>query len=579
MGFANGPQAGWLIRAQATSAAGGRLAGWVDDQTIAGRQNERAKEAQIAKENPDDFPLQMAVALRNVPVNGTLTPPSQTHLHLDELSGQNERVGQAAANRLRGLIPRFSERPALHATILRYLSVWAVRLPERGEADLLSAEPRSIPSAPIKPAVNAPEALQAWEKACVAGEKMDPQNAFFPTMRAIGLFAQNRDEAAEAALLKAGRLTYFNDYTNDETRAMWHLMEQKNGGEPGAVPRLAQSVSLTFSHYALLRQLARVVTVRAMQAEIQGDVEKGFKLRHAVAHIGAVMRANGSGSVIGALVGEAVTEISYLRPGGIPASLSGNGWHEAIQTTYQAYLERTGHTDEAQFVAYENDARKQVAAIMKAAQSRPEEGGILLVYGRLTAVWAIGIALLSNALVVLLAGGAAALYRRFLSRYISGACLTHRILFGAGLVLVGGTGLFALGCYGGTLAAASLGCGLMDLISGVQNEFARTTAAFAVGAASVVGVLAPLFVWLAIRSRWTRVPVGYGIAHGLVRATLPVSAGLLVAYAGVAHWTLLEEGQLTLNQAFMVGGEGRYFAELTGKPWPGLLEEMKGTQK
>ncbi|MES2465212.1 MAG: hypothetical protein V4671_31990, partial [Armatimonadota bacterium] len=96
----------------------------------------------------------------------------------------------------------------------------------------------------------------------------------------------------------------------------------------------------------------------------------------------------------------------------------------------------------------------------------------------------------------------------------------------------------------------------------------------------MIWVLVPIFAgvafcaaWigsLAILARFRRVPVSVGIVRGVAGGALPVASVLLLAYAAVTVVTLRIERQGLAELAEMTRHEGRYYARLAGKPWPGL---------
>ena len=573
----------WLVRTQLRAAVGGRLTGWVDDQSAAGRQKERAFEARLAARYPDDFLVQMAVALRNVPPNSAAFPPSDHSLPLDAVSRQEARVGSLASSRLRELTKRFNNRPELYAAIVRNMARSEVGLNNRrGEQNALSADDKTLFS--TAPNLNAPRALSYWDAACTQGERLDPENAYFPAMRAIGFYAQHEDDRATDALERVGNAPSCNDYAGGETEAQWRLMALKLGdgqnAEPGAIPRLGEYAGLCYWHYSALRQLARVATAQAIQAEQRGDLAEGFRIRHAVARFGATLRASPNSGFISPRVGVAITATATLRPGGAPAIIESDEAErrEKCQAAYKAFLFRTGHGDEARFIDWENDARTQIDAIYRDAQNLPGNENDLRSFGQLCAAWAVGIGLLTNAFVITLAGGLAALYRRFAPRFAryknasphgKGVWIAFH---GVGLLLIG-AGLCALGRNGGALSASGFGFGLMDILSAFHNEIGLRCVLFGIGATSVGGALVPLVIFFAFRSRRRRVAVGVRVAHGLTRSTVPVTLGLLALYVGVAWWTMGKEANYTYQLQRVVQGEGPYFAERLNRPWPGAYRQ------
>lgn len=110
---------------------------------------------------------------------------------------------------LRGLFDRFGDRPSLCAHILRYSTLSGVSIRRREETLGVGAPPPPQPPPP-------PEVLAEFDRVAAQGERLDPDNAFFPMMRAVGYFAGKRDREAVQALLRASRKSRYDDYTNEE---------------------------------------------------------------------------------------------------------------------------------------------------------------------------------------------------------------------------------------------------------------------------------------------------------------------------------------------------------------------------
>jgi hypothetical protein len=104
------------------------------------------------------------------------------------------------------------------------------------------------------------------------------------------------------------------------------------------------------------------------------------------------------------------------------------------------------------------------------------------------------------------------------------------------------------------------------------------------GLPGLIWVLLPIFggvvffaAWLsslAILARCRRIPVSVGIVRGAAGSALTVAAIWLFAYAVVALVTLRAEQQGLAELAEMTRHEGRYYARLAGRPWPGLPAEQ-----
>jgi hypothetical protein len=123
-----------------------------------------------------------------------------------------------------------------------------------------------------------------------AGERLDPENAFFPLMRAIGLYSEAKDAEARAALQEAADCTDFADYTFVTAQALHGLMDET------VVPDLYQYrwfrlASATHAYTVELEALARKLAVAASKLEASGSPVQGLAMRRDLMAVGALMKA------------------------------------------------------------------------------------------------------------------------------------------------------------------------------------------------------------------------------------------------------------------------------------------------
>ena len=393
------PQSGWLVKTQVRMVSGVDSGGTHDFTPPA-----RAAQAErIAAQNPDDIGLQMAAQNWKTPRPADADP--------DE--GATERVQELGA-----LLPRYGSQPVLHAALLRSLSQTAVNLENRPEQDLLAPSSSTYKTTQTIKNANRPENLALWEASAKAGERLDPDNAFFPLMHAVGLFAARRDDAALDALIRASRKPRYEEYLADDTQGQWRLIEEAQG-EPGYIARLGVQAALRLPHFAPIRAVARLATVEAMRAEMAGDKERGFQIRMAVLRVGAKLRTNHA-TFIGTLVGGAIGPISWSRPGGAAPLpyISGLTKEQRDERTkenldrYCAYLKSIGHEKETREVRWEYAAFQQSRDMWEKAEARPDNVLQLQPAQRIILLWAAGVGVLSSALLVLIWGTISTLLTR-----------------------------------------------------------------------------------------------------------------------------------------------------------------------
>lgn len=340
------PQTRWLVRLQTLTLlhqyrpllpltwAGGSPAYY----TTSGANDRRLYHAAAAR-HPGDFELQYANALY---ANVVLDPMPQI------------------ISNLRVLTHRFPNNPVLLANLLRYESS-GIRS-NRPDDFLLLHEPvlKTIHYVP-----STPETLALYDRDAAAGEKADPDNAYFPLMRASGLFAARRDAEALAAVQRASVKPFWREYLTDDDEAQWRLHAEAFH-DPGAMPQASLAGGQILWQYGSLRGTARLVAYQAVRQEQAGHLQEGLALREALLRCGDLMRVQ-STTLIGSLVGIAIAAISETRPGGPfvkgDASLPPERKAQKRVDAYCAYAVKIGHPEAARRAREEEAARRRVMAL------------------------------------------------------------------------------------------------------------------------------------------------------------------------------------------------------------------------
>jgi hypothetical protein len=617
------PCTGWLVRQQARTLFFSSTSPW-----DTGRTDEKVlkRQREAAAARPADFPLQMALALRQ-----QRATPAETESGAGHLAALRQLESDHAGN------------PSLYAAILRELSFGAVKLDHR--MDQFELEPRNADrknrSAPVRPAD-----VTEWLRAAERGAEIDTDNAFFPLMRAAGLYAGHRDAEAVAEIKRAGTLSRYDDYVRDEAAGGWTLAE---AGQNDALPSLslvAISAATRLPHYAVLRACARLTAVQAVHRETEGDMEEGFAIRRALLRCGARMRTDSSW-LIGNMVGEAIAATAQARPGGAPARprmigaprLSGDERAALRVKEYEAYLAKIGHPEEIAQVRHEESARKEIhLTVSQGLDQGPSSLANLLT---VLALWAGGIALMGNTFWMVIFGAAATwLARR--GRIRNGEALPPAVTWGFGLsaVPIAAVAAGTLGeGFGGSAAPAVVAVTVLGSVTAAAlclrrgqesrpgqtdspvEPAASTASSVGLGAATMAFVLlaAGLLYWtgggmyayassvqammgfrsaeitsggagaalmrllatavttavpvltlgiLAIAGRVRRVPVSVGAVRGFARAALPLTMVLSLLYVATVAVTSGREEAARQAVRASVEHEGRACAAYTGRAWP-----------
>ena len=584
------PQTRWLVRLQTLPPS------------LAGGNYERQK-AQFVEAHPNDYPVQLA--------GKTTSYDTQTQVQY-----------------ARSLVTRFPESTSLRANILRHtLSNFHLY-----RAENFQLQGNSVPAQMIDPKYPPPTPVEiaAFDADAAAGEKLDPNNAYFPLLRMFGLFAAHRDTAALAALQRASTETTWREYYEDEVEGRWRINDGVYGGRE-AIASMAVSASVLFPHYQDLRGIARIVTYKAVLLEQAGHPEAGLALRQQMMHCGDLMREQCT-SIIGNLVGIAISGVARSRPGGSEIIYSRP--NESLEQRanrrldiYCAYVTRIGHPEAAQEARAEYAAATQARKVTDHVGQYPfgiSTSDLIRTVLALASGWLIFAAAVCLLALTLFAAALSRLpsvrERRplplpvslgILGGFMLGVALMANYMantpgqFRVEAALMIGAFFAAIGAFAAmprfrrpvrfalcaSLATLILGTGLVCLAAWQSQG--------AIGLASVMGgMLSPsgdpaagrhlslavqqvqeislvlffpvlLAIILSISARVRRVPVSVGLI-GSFRRTGSVLVPLLVLLYGVLTvFTVRQEARMNYGLQRSLHGEGQYVAQLTGEKWPG----------
>ena len=376
------PQTGWILRTQLRMIASTlpekalMLSLGIEPEKVGLSKEESARVkaltkqrlSQVAERFPDDERLQIAFVLAT----------SEHDLLPD---------------RLRDLLRRFPNSPMLHAAILRYDCLKRIHL-DRKERYLLSESP-----VPTKLLRSDPRHLVAFEGIAAKGERIDPDNAFFPMMRAVALFAAHRDEEALQALMRASRKSRWDDYALDEFEGIKRLWEDAFG-KPNGLQKISLSAFILPPHLSVMRAPAYIATYKAMELERSGRLSEGLEIRLALMRCGRLMREQRK-TTLARTVGTAIAHIAVNRPKGEPlpppprkAELA-EARGKQIQERFVSYLRQIGQAETAKWVQEELRAGRQLRQeLIDKVQRSPY-------LDELASAWAVDLMLLSVIAILL----------------------------------------------------------------------------------------------------------------------------------------------------------------------------------
>lgn len=533
------PQTRWIVRQQAATEF------LPHDLWETLRSADAEQKALL--EHPGDVGLQTAVAFR-------VPPPA----------GMPDSTGRV--QQLQKLILAFPNSSTLYAHLLRYMTTGQIHV-HRDEEYLLTGDTPP----PNKPTPPKPEQLAAFDHAAAEGERLEPDNAYFPFIRAVGLYAQHQDEAAIAAIERAAQKPHFEDHSREEATDADRLIA-KIYGTTSAVARGARYASLLFPHYASLRGATRMAIYSALTLEQQGHVEEGLRIRHNIMRLGELMRAQ-SHSAIGSLVGIALMETAISRPGGASPIKTPTSSSEAERarlrqeraTRYMTFLANNGHQADVTGVEQMLATGRETSRLLKKGIER--NGFNIWGVMRLGLCWAGSLLLLSNLIGLLVFGGAAWLASRI--RLKRGLGLA-RFLFATGILL--GTGYWQMHAMSQTNGSSVM---LVESLTATSSMLTRDTgpeqghmALWPLAMFLLLLVPIGTTLLLALASKVSKVPVASGVGRGLRGITIPLACAVVLLYNGVVVATVMEEKEVNQTLDRTIQQEGPYLAECVGEKWP-----------
>ena len=484
---------------------------------------DRGRVQATLKRHPDSFPMQMASAL---PFSSA-TRDSAAHLRM--------------------LIPRFPNSPSLYANLLRCESFPTIRL-NRPEIDTLDDEK---PQEHSWEHVATPAELARYDDEAATGERLDLDNAYFPFMRSVGLFAAHSNPEGLVALQSACQKPLWKEYYSDEVQGHQQLYQEAFGNK-SAINQAAFSAAICLPHYANLKHAAYFAVSQAIYEEKRGDIAHGIAIRQSLSHIGGLMRVQSS-SVIGITTGIAIAKIAELHNNKIDA----NATREA-RAEYAA-----GQT--ARHLLQLDESSDGTPNRVLALGPFGEPMGLLLAW------WTADICVLYNILWTLLLGWLAA-------RFASSRHLRENKPLPLSMQVVAVLIFLAVAAMSG-FAAWWQSDTLMDLkevigtLSSDNNQLFSDLREVYIALFSLYSFLAvPCLTLVVLTSVCLirRIPLAVGLVRGFRTATLPIACLLAVVYGGMVLGTARQERVVSHGLAQMrQQGVGPYYASLIGQPWPG----------
>ncbi len=426
-----------------------------------------------------------------------------------------------------------------------------------------------------------PHALQAFLDAAEQGAERDPENGYFPAMKAMGLFCNYNDAEALKVLHIAAQCKHWDDYSWAEAESRWRCMSRKPGAN--SLARTMVLASILFPHFARLRAVGRLADMIAAQKETSGKRLEGLQIRQDTLALGRNMRQH-SRSLIGGLVGISISNLAYSHPDKVLYAGLDNLAMQKLDTfqkntvrleVYRKFAVSLGHPEAAKAAENEVQAGYSYRSLSEstAANLHDPFGGqkmrdinrhwIVASLGLANGVWLLLLALTCAVLVGLRADKSAA------SSMTLGIFVTVAIIV-------------TLGAHWGVemtnidRALVKL-TNTMAMLSGnstssTESGFSqfRNSPAFVQGATLVGSLIAPLLVLCLAGA--ARLLSGKGSGYTVVRGTCGLAAVAAVCVTAFCYTAVQNTAQLEVEQHVrldrMLQHEGRYRAELLHVKYP-----------
>jgi hypothetical protein len=381
---------------------------WISNLDAQRTAREEPRLDLVASRYPDDYLLQVGRATAQATAGG-IVDANRPQSRRGSIFDRKER----ALARLGAVTRAFATTPGAYAHFARYLMSERVRIQRAELASLKSGKERDNPSPEtITPSAKTTK-IMVW--ALKSGERLDPENAFWPAMLATTYFAANQDGDALEALARASRKIKWEAYIYEEVLGQWRLYSAAYG-DHGATQQIGPLSLVGFPHLYEMRRMAEMARWRADRCAALGDLAAAARIRHNLAHLAINLRDNAAWA-FEALYGTdlfliACTDVdSNTIPGRIrtPADWEPHavGYHRLLLSLDREYEYRNMRSE----VQASCELRKRVDLARYDATYPGIPPGIPLM--PLFGNWMAGICLVQQAFGLLLAVAAAALWVRF----------------------------------------------------------------------------------------------------------------------------------------------------------------------
>jgi hypothetical protein len=474
------------------------------------------------------------------------------------------------AEQLRTVAAKFPDHPEILAATLRAESQAEVLVHRPEASQFLDNRPApKTGTVTVKQKVSDAAAVKRFIDQCLEGERVDPDNAYFPLLRAMAYTELRQDKDAFAALHVAASKKVWREYIPEEFLAN-RTVNRGVYGQAGLISEMAISAAILFPHYSSLRELSRVVATEAIRMEMKGSFAAGLSLRRDLFDVSEKVR-NESTTLIGSLVGGAMLDTSRMRPAGVlpfkakQSRNDGPTFEEAKvarDINRQRFVDFATKHGEAAFAERVVESAR-VGDLIRDISRKGSDRGI---YGmesvtRLAIGQGTALILLANVVWMLILGAIATAVVRT-PRFVAG----NRLAPGPFMAAVGGIGVAML--TSGALTGMSVGY-TVSAVTGMTGEVGSMVPMAAISAGMVIAfpmlLTIILAIWAALNKRasFTRMITG-----GFAAASLPAATVMVLAWGAIVYYCAGLDTQGTAELLEMLQHEGKYLARIIGEKWP-----------
>ncbi len=495
----------------------------------------KIREVGIRLQNDEDAQIAMAMKM---PVHDVLT-------------------GRQRNARFRSLMLRFPNSAKVCAAALRSMATGSVRITRTDLEERYGGMPKPVQHSD---AGDVEEYIAVSQMGC----RLEPQNALFPSLLAVGLIEAKRDTEAFAALHRAAKCSKWDDYYDSEMHGMVKLQTQAFG-YCSASTQIGFASSLLLPHYSSIRAFARAAAYSATIKEQDGQVDQGLQIRRDLLELGASMRRN-CRTAIGNLVGIAVSAVSTSVPvhgiGQLDA-LNKHGQDYPLRrfTLYTSLLNRSAAVEP--FRAEWEKGKKAKGILETGFSLSPFADGAISTYQvasivnmmpLCSIVWLIFAGICASGLSGI--NGS-----RTLSRITPIA--RRRLMASVSFITVSGT-FVALSAY--TTQVMEVFVRALSQITALTDGPTHPVIMWRLPLTAVVPCL--VIYLLASLAIVQRKPIISSVVQGLRGKVVPLAALIFLTYTATVPFTLATENALKMSLTGNVRHEGQTAAHLLHTRWP-----------